>query len=79
MNPGQLRWRCRRGMRELDVLLLRYLDETFPLAPEADRRAFEQLLSWQDPDIVDLLAGRVGSKDPGLRHVVEQLLIRSPD
>ncbi len=79
MNPGQLRWRCRRGMRELDVLLLRYLDATFPLAPEADRQAFEQLLSWQDPDIVDLLAGRTSSEDPGLRHVVEQLLIRSPD
>lgn len=79
MNPGQLRWRCRRGMRELDVLLLRYLDEIFPLAPEVDRQVFEQLLSWQDPDIVDLLAGRVSSEDPGLRHVVEQLLIRSAD
>ncbi|MFZ1623469.1 MAG: succinate dehydrogenase assembly factor 2 [Gammaproteobacteria bacterium] len=79
MNLGQLRWRCRRGMRELDVLLLRYLDQTFALAPELDRQAFEQLLSWQDPDIVDLLAGRVTSEDPGLRHVVEQLLIRSAD
>ncbi len=79
MNPGQLRWRCRRGMRELDVLLLHYLDKTFPLASEADRQAFEQLLSWQDPDIVDLLAGRVSSEDPGLCHVVEQLLIRSTD
>lgn len=78
MNPGQLRWRCRRGMRELDVLLLRYLDEAFPLASAADRQAFEQLLSWQDPDIVDLLAGRVTTEDSGLRHVVKQLLIRSP-
>ena len=66
-------------MRELDVLLLHYLDKTFPLASEADRQAFEQLLSWQDPDIVDLLAGRVSSEDPGLCHVVEQLLIRSTD
>lgn len=77
MNPGQLRWRCRRGMRELDVLLLRWLDEDFPSAPDAERRAFEQLLSWQDPDIVDLLAGRVTTEDPGLRHVVERLLIWS--
>ncbi|MDQ1302512.1 MAG: antitoxin CptB [Pseudomonadota bacterium] len=75
MNPGQLRWRCRRGMRELDVLLLRWLDEDFPRAAGAERRAFERLLSWQDPDIVDLLAGRVSTEDPGLRHVVERLLI----
>lgn len=79
MNPGRLRWRCRRGMRELDVLLLRYLDNDFPAAPEPYRQAFEQLLSWQDPDIVDLLAGRVTTEDPGLRHVVERLLIRSTD
>ena len=75
MNPGQLRWRCRRGMRELDVLLLRWLDEDFPGAPDPERHAFEQLLSWQDPDIVDLLAGRLTTEDPGLRHVVERLLI----
>jgi succinate dehydrogenase flavin-adding protein (antitoxin of CptAB toxin-antitoxin module) len=62
-------------MRELDVLLLRWLDEDFPRAPDAERRTFEQLLSWQDPDIVDLLAGRVTTEDPGLRHVVERLLI----
>lgn len=79
MNPGQLRWRCRRGMRELDVLLLRYLDDDFPAAPASDRQAFEELLSWQDPDIVDLLAGRVTTEDPGLRHVVKRLLIRAPD
>ena len=62
-------------MRELDVLLLRWLDEDFPGALDPERRAFEQLLSWQDPDIVDLLAGRVSTEDPGLRHVVERLLI----
>jgi len=26
---GKLRWRCRRGMKELDVLLARYMDERF--------------------------------------------------
>jgi antitoxin CptB len=29
---GKLRWRCRRGMRELDVLLSRYLDEEYRTA-----------------------------------------------
>ena len=36
MNPAveyaKLSWRCKRGMRELDVLLERYLKEWFPLA-----------------------------------------------
>jgi antitoxin CptB len=46
---GELRWRCRRGMRELDVLLERYVDERFRLAPSGEQEAFRQLLETQDP------------------------------
>ena len=35
-----LRWRCRRGMRELDVLLERYLRERYPSAPAAEQQAY---------------------------------------
>jgi antitoxin CptB len=45
---GRLRWRCRRGMRELDVLLARYLDERFCSAPPAEQEAFRRLLETQD-------------------------------
>jgi antitoxin CptB len=45
---GRLRWRCRRGIKELDVLLTRYVDEQFRGAPAADQRAFLQLLDSQD-------------------------------
>ncbi len=49
MEAGRLRWRCRRGMKELDVLLMRYLEERFESAPDAEQRAFESLLDIQDP------------------------------
>jgi antitoxin CptB len=45
---GKLRWRCRRGIKELDVLLERYLDERFCTATEHEREAFRQLLETQD-------------------------------
>jgi antitoxin CptB len=45
---GKLRWRCRRGMKELDVLLERYLDERFCSASNAEQDAFRQLLETQD-------------------------------
>jgi len=35
---GKLRWRCRRGMKELDVLLARYVDERFPRRVEPGAR-----------------------------------------
>ncbi len=60
-------------MRELDVVLLRYLAQDFDGAPDAERAAFDTLLSLQDPDILDLLTGRVIADDADLRHVLKRL------
>jgi len=58
---GRLRWRCRRGMKELDVLLVRYLDEHFGAASPADQEAFRQLLGTED---AVLYAYCLGSEPP---------------
>ena len=63
---GKLQWRCRRGMKELDFLLLRYLRECHPDAASDERAAFVEFLELPDPDIARyLLAGDVPT-DP--RH-----------
>jgi antitoxin CptB len=46
---GRLRWRCRRGMRELDVLLERYVDERYACASSEHQAAFRALLEAPDP------------------------------
>jgi antitoxin CptB len=50
-DDGRLRWRCRRGMKELDLLLTRYMDERYGAAPAQEREAFRDLLETQDPVI----------------------------
>jgi antitoxin CptB len=45
---GKLRWRCRRGMQELDILLTRYVDECFSRASIEEQEAFMRLLDTQD-------------------------------
>jgi antitoxin CptB len=44
-------------MKELDLLLRRYVDERWPSAPEAERAAFEQLLDLPDPELAAYLLG----------------------
>lgn len=44
----RLRWRCRRGMRELDQLLTRYLDQAWPNASAAERGVFLRVLDSED-------------------------------
>ena len=50
-DEGRLRWRCRRGMKELDILLARYMDERFGAASPKEQEAFRGLLEIQDPVI----------------------------
>ncbi len=73
----RVRWRCRRGMRELDALLMRFVDEHYRTAVPATRQAFEALLNLPDPEILDLLQSRSRSHDPALVAVVEMILARS--
>ena len=70
----RLRWRCRRGMRELDMLLLRYVDSSYGQAVAAEQNAFRYLLTLPDPDILALLTGKAKADDIDLNHVVQSLL-----
>lgn len=70
-----LRWRCRRGMKELDVLLTRYLDRDYYTAPLGQRQAFELLLEKPDPEILDYILGRAVPENRELALVIARLSI----
>ena len=77
-NPemARLRWRCRRGMKELDLLLLNYIEHWYDEAGEAGQLAFKRLLSMPDPEILALLTGRSVTDDEHLVLIIERLLTR---
>lgn len=54
----RLRWRCRRGTKELDALYGWWLAERWPSADASTRQAFDELLDVQDPDLWDWTVGR---------------------
>jgi antitoxin CptB len=60
-------------MRELDEVLVRYLDLEYPRASPGHRAAFERLLDMQDPEIFGYLVGRLVPGDPELNDVVASL------
>ena len=73
---GRLRWACRRGMRELDVLMTRWLERDFPRASSVERDAFRQLLGLQDPELAGYLLAGEPHPDPAVAAVVAR--IRQP-
>ncbi|MEN8719772.1 MAG: succinate dehydrogenase assembly factor 2 [Oceanococcaceae bacterium] len=58
MNPGQLRWRCRRGMRELDRAFLHVLEREYPDRDADFQSRFVAFTEEPDPDILAMLSGR---------------------
>ncbi|MFV2030917.1 MAG: succinate dehydrogenase assembly factor 2 [Gammaproteobacteria bacterium] len=57
-EDSRLRWLCRRGMKELDIVMTRYLETRYPQASEREKQSFRDLLALPDPDLYSLLLGR---------------------
>ncbi len=70
---AQLRWKCRRGMKELDLLLEGYLVERYPQAAVAEQEAFRALLDLQDPVLFDYVTGRERPASEDERRVIDAL------
>lgn len=70
---ARLRWRCRRGTRELDALLGGWLAERYAHADARRRADFERLLDAQDPDLWDWLMGHSEPADPGFAAIVDEI------
>jgi antitoxin CptB len=81
LSAGKIRWRCRRGVRELDVLLTRFLDQSYDTLSNSQKIAFCKLLEVQDPIIMDWIFARSSLDDNDLQEIVRQLaanLMTSP-
>ena len=67
------RWRCRRGMLELDIVLQRFMDQNYRQLDEAGLLQFERLLALPDNDLWDLISGKQVNYDTQWRGVLELL------
>lgn len=74
-QPTKIKWACRRGMLELDVLLSNFFEKGYNELNDDGKRLFIELLYLPDPELFALLMGRAISPD---KHVTELVLqIRS--
>jgi antitoxin CptB len=70
---ARLRWRCRRGMLENDLILARFLDARGATMTQAEVGALDALLELPDNDLWDLVSGRAEAADPALEPLLRQL------
>jgi antitoxin CptB len=70
---NRLRWRCRRGMLENDLILARFLDARGETMTGDEVEALDRLLDLADNELWDLLAGRAEAGDATLRPLLDAL------
>ncbi|RKF18597.1 succinate dehydrogenase assembly factor 2 family protein [Alginatibacterium sediminis] len=75
-NKSRLKWACRRGMLELDVLFMPFVDEAYDELSNADKMTFKRLLACDDPDLFSWFMGHKECEDPLLASMVQTILMR---
>lgn len=79
LNAKQLRWRCRRGMLELDCILIPFFDGQFESLTPEEQQLFAELLQLDDPTLANWLMQRVPATVP-FQALVEKMMqyVREP-
>ncbi|MFO1322115.1 MAG: succinate dehydrogenase assembly factor 2 [Burkholderiales bacterium] len=72
-EPDRVRWHCRRGLLELDLVLTRFLESHYPSLDAEGRKTFSALLELADNDLWDLVSGRIDAPEPAWQAVVALL------
>ena len=70
---SRLRWRCRRGMLELDILLNDFLDKSYVKLNVAQKNTLDQMLDYPDQLLFDLFLGHMQSSDNSVSDLVQTI------
>lgn len=72
----RLRWQCRRGIKEVEVLLLPFFEERYVGLSDDDKRLFEKLLEQHDVEMFEWFTHRSKPEAPDLARIVSMVLDR---
>jgi antitoxin CptB len=69
----RLRWRSRRGMLELDLILARFLQAKLETLSQEEIGILDEVLRLSDNDLLDLLMGRAQCLDQRIKPMIDMI------
>lgn len=75
INRFKLEWACRRGMRELDKMIMPFYQNHFNSLTEAEQQAFVEMLTYPDPELFLWVMHQLPAPTQAITDVIE--LMRS--
>jgi len=70
-EADRIRWQCRRGLLELDLVLSRFLDRHLQRLSAREVAAFQRLLQYPDNDLWALATGKQAAPDPETASIIK--------
>jgi len=70
---AKLQWQCRRGTKELDLLLQRYLETSYWVADDEEKALFVELLKLEDDELMGVLMGESGVEAELMKVLIEKI------
>jgi antitoxin CptB len=72
-DRNRVRWLCRRGMKELDLVINRYFESDYDSLTEQEQTEFKDFLNLEDPEIFSWIMGRTTPENPIYAVIVNKL------
>ncbi len=72
-DRNRVRWLCRRGMKELDLVINRYFESDYDSLTEQEQSEFKDFLNLEDPEIFSWIMGRTTPEKESNAAIVNKL------
>ncbi len=69
-KKARLLWRCRRGIKEMDIILQEFINVSYDQLNDKDKNAFSKLLDEQDLDILNWIMGKDKPANDRLANII---------
>lgn len=73
-EKARIKWACRRGMLELDVVIMPFFEECFERLSENEQQNFVALLECDDPDLFTWIMGHGRSDNPNHASMIDKVV-----
>ena len=70
-NRSRLLWRCRRGIREMDIVLQEFLNQSYDTLSDTEKISFSKLLNEADLDILNWIMKKDEPENDGVKNIIK--------
>ena len=67
-------WQCRRGLWELDIILLPFVEKEFTNLNKQDQLLFQQLLKYEDIELFDIFVNKIEPQESQFINLIQLIL-----